>query len=541
MRLWVLMVAMGFAGASVASAQPVYFEEVRMEDPPPVWFGSAALADPDGDGDFDMLLSGSTRPFDNARVFTDLYRNDGMTSIEITNPDGEPETVPAIDFASGFNRQTPIVEVWQSAAEWGDFDRDGTVDLAVAGADASGTPTLNLYNWDVSEGGYRELRHAYGLNGVRAGDVAWGDVDNDGDLDLAVCGFGEGGEPELFVFENEVDDGQGFTTRDIGAGVAMCSLEWGDYDVDGDMDLLITGMRVPQEFVTRVYDNTSGMLAESGHELPGLLFSHAAWGDYDADGDLDILLSGARLSPLYYMEGELHVFRYHSGEYVSVSELIEGAFENDVTKGRYHGAVEWGDIENDGYLDFFIGGAKSPTSTESLQLYENERGTGFTKSSTERFDGGVFGGGVWADFDQDQDLDLLHWGTTPGEGVEILMQRNTSLYGKRKPKPPTDFESDINGNSVTLHWSGASDRQTPTASLTYNLRVGVESKSVDVVSPMSDPDTGRRHVSRRGNVGHNQSWTITDLEPGTYWWSVQALDHSQTASEFSEEQTFTVD
>ena len=536
------MVVLGFAGASVASAQDTgYLEVVYMEVPPPVWFGSAALADPDGDGDFDMLLTGSTRPFDDARVFTDLYRNDGMTFIGITDPDGETELVPAIDFVSGFMRDDPIIEVWQSATEWGDFDRDGIVDLAVAGADDNGTPTLNVYNWIVYGSEDRALRRMYSLDGVRAGDVAWGDVDNDGDLDLAACGYGVYGEPQLLVFENEVDDGQGFNARDVGMGVALCSLEWGDYDVDGDLDLLVTGTTVPQEFVTRVYDNDAGTLAESGHDLPGLLFSHAAWGDYDADGDLDILLSGARLSPLLFMEGELQVLRYQSGEFVNVSHLIVGSFENDVTKGRYHGAAGWGDIENGGYLDFFIAGAKSPSSTESIQLYKDNRGTGFTKSSTDRFDGGVFGGGVWADFDQDLDLDLLHWGTTPGEGAEIIMLRNTSLYGKRKPKPPTDFDSEVNGNSVTLQWSGASDRQTPTASLSYNLRIGIESKGVDIVSPMSDPDTGRRHVSRRGNVGHNQRWTVRDLEPGMYWWSVQALDHSLTASEFSEEQTFDID
>src|SRR4029077_1754027 len=60
-------------------------------------------------------------------------------------------------------------------------------------------------------------------------------------------------------------------------------------------------------------------------------------------------------------------------------------------------------------------------------------------------------------------------------------------------------------------------------SLTYNLRVGTTPGGCDVVSPMADLTTGYRHVVDHGNVQRN-TWWVLDAPPGTYSWSVQAID-----------------
>ena len=74
-----------------------------------------------------------------------------------------------------------------------------------------------------------------------------------------------------------------------------CSVAWGDYDNDGDLDVLLTG---PSGGVaSRVYRNNGGTFSDIGAGLPGVSISSVAWGDYDNDGDLDILLTGSSSTP----------------------------------------------------------------------------------------------------------------------------------------------------------------------------------------------------------------------------------------------------
>ena len=55
---------------------------------------------------------------------------------------------------------------------------------------------------------------------------------------------------------------------------------------------------------------------------------------------------------------------------------------------------------------------------------------------------------------------------------------------------------------------------------------------------MASLTTGTRHISGRGNVGTNLAWTLRNLDPGIYYWAVQALDHTYSGSVFSDEDTF---
>ena len=70
-------------------------------------------------------------------------------------------------------------------------------------------------------------------------------------------------------------------------------MAWGDYDNDGDLDILLTGDHGSGGRVAKVYRNDGGgTFTDIGAGLTGVYDSSVAWGDYDNDGDLDILLTG---------------------------------------------------------------------------------------------------------------------------------------------------------------------------------------------------------------------------------------------------------
>lgn len=94
-------------------------------------------------------------------------------------------------------------------------------------------------------------------------------------------------------------------------------------------------------------------------------------------------------------------------------------------------------------------------------------------------------------------------------------------------------------NQAVLSWSAATDVQQ-TNGLTYNLRVGVSPGGGEIVSPLADSATGLRRVPTRGNADQSLSRIVRGLAPGTYYWSVQAIDNSYVGSAFAPEASFVV-
>jgi len=91
---------------------------------------------------------------------------------------------------------------------------------------------------------------------------------------------------------------------------------------------------------------------------------------------------------------------------------------------------------------------------------------------------------------------------------------------------------------VTFTWAGGQEGTTPTQGVTYNLRVGTQPGGNDVISSLA-LESGKRLVTRPGNVGSATSVTIKDLSPNTtYYWSVQTIDNLYNGSAFADEQSF---
>jgi len=453
-----------------------------------VWMSDAAWGDFDGDGDLDLVLCGSLE----GNAVTRTYENQEGSLV--------------------FHQDlTGVQNLGSGCLAWGDYDGDGDLDLAIAGSATSasmcitriyennGTGTLT---WDESQE----------LTGLAYASLAWGDVDGDGDLDLLTMGY-DAANDRAILYQNEP---LGTLTEDPDTelqGLSPGSVDWVDLDQDGDLDLLLTGCDSETVPRTVFYLNAppGTLTADGDHGLPGLCMSDAAWGDYDADGDLDLVITGrdeagAGLARIYRNTG--------AGSLEPFGENLMPA------EGS---SCAWGDFDNDGDLDVAICGYASTGSQTRVFL---NTPVGFTEAGVD-LEGLWEGALAWADVDGDADLDLLATGASASGAVARIYEK-VGGAPNTPPTPPTNQAGQAGASTIRLTWSGALDAETAASGLTYCLRVGTSSGNHDVVP-------GTYGSPLMGNVGPATALTLS-VPQGTYYWSVRSIDSGCIASAWSAEQ-----
>lgn len=427
---------------------------------------------------------------------------------------------------SGFEQDAvAFPSVYYCDVHFHDYDADGDLDVLYLGATVGGSsfaPATLLWE-NTGAGNNRFQRVGAGFINVHNGSADWGDYDNDGDADLLLTGVAS----DDFVTRIYRNLGQGRFEETLPGieGIGYGDATWGDFDNDADLDILITGMTRAGQVLSKIYRNDNGRFEDTGIPLPGLAYSKAAWFDFDSDGRLDVVLSGGFYNP-FIMEGNTTVLRNAGATFEAVPVEGNGLFDGDLTTG---------DWDHDGDPDFIVSGrinaALNPFVT---RFYRNEGDAfriGYSVQETHR---NAF---ALADYDRDFDLDVFITGFNPTPGlVSSTVFFDNVIASNNPPSPPTGLQAVAQDRSVTLTWLPASDDKTASDGLTYNVRVGTAPGLSDVVSAQSEPD-GLRWLSAPGNVGTNTSWPLT-LPRGTYYWSVQALDASYAGSAFAEEQSF---
>jgi uncharacterized protein (TIGR02145 family) len=435
--------------------------------------------DYDKDGDMDLYIRGTV---------ADVYRNNGS----------------GVFTAIGAN----LVEA-SGSADWGDYNCDGYPDLLIAG-------------WSTADGGY--VTRLYRNNGagglvnyvidVPGGSLArWGDYDSDGDPDILI----NQNDEKFEIYENK---GSGTYHRtniyfekvktDL-PSLTNASCDWGDYNNDGFQDLVISGRdEINNKYCKIFRNNGDRTFTDLGLILRGASMGRINWGDFDNDDDLDILMTG------YY--NDIQLYRNEGNDIFSF-------FNSDLADGQLINT--WFDFNNDGNLDVLLAGSSS--YYRYVNLYSgNGEGTFKEKSCPVLND---FNGDVdIADYDNDNDLDFILSGR---------LYRNTTVVDNMAPGVPDGLTARQMGSDVVFSWNPAHDTENGER-VSYNITAGTSPDDCIIISPLSRLTDGKRLKLNWGNVGYNTTWVLKDAPVGLLYWSVQSIDKTMKSSGFASFQSLEV-
>ena len=374
--------------------------------------GGVITADFDGDGLIDIVTS----TFDPQGPLT-YYRNLGNGGFEDRSTESRLD-----DQLGGLN------------CIGADYDNDGDTDILVlrgAWLDDEGRIRNSLLR-NNGEGVFTDVTRRAGLAlpAYPTQAAAWGDLDNDGDLDLYIVNESSapsgGSSYPSQLFRNNGDGtftdvaaAAGVTNDRYGKGVTV-----GDYDNDGDLDIYVSNI-----LPNRLYRNNGDMTFTDVAQELGLVEpvgrSFATWFfDYDNDGWLDLFVASyeasvadlaadalgaphrARLPCLYHNNGD--------GTFTNVTE------EAGLAHPYLPMGANFGDADNDGWLDIYLttGNPNFETLMPNVML-RNDGGRRFQDVTRSAGLGHLQKGhGVaFVDLDHDGDQDIYHQlgGFYPGD------------------------------------------------------------------------------------------------------------------------------
>jgi len=248
-------------------------------------------------------------------------------------------------------------------------------------------------------------------------NIAVGDYNNDGYLDIFYSGENTAGGGRTTCLYKNNGDGT-FTQQDINIPeLTFASAAWIDYDNDGNLDLIVCGTTTTDATgaFTKLYHNTGAaggytfeevttaqfiQTVNEGNDYP---FDYVTVGDYDHDGFHDILISGIQNVPggqpgyrrfdLYKNNGD--------GTFTLQNTPQDGIQPFTSADG---GVVKFADMNNDSYPDIIATGWGT---SGTFFLYMNNGDGTFTDLTPSNIPGAYQGGPIAADFDNDGNLDLL--------------------------------------------------------------------------------------------------------------------------------------
>ena len=379
--------------------------------------GGAIADDFDNDGDLDLVTS----TWDPAGQIQYFANNGDGTFSRAT------EAVGLMGITGGLN----IVQA--------DYDNDGSLDvLVLRGAwlrEHGRMPNSLLRN---TGGRFRDVTYEAGLADVdyptQAG--SWADYDLDGDLDLYV---GNEADPaHQYPSQLFRNNGNG-TFSDVAREAGVENLRyakgvtWGDYDGDRYPDLYVSN----NAGENRLYHNDGNgkftdVAVKLGVTRPLMSFATWFW-DFDNDGALDLYVASYKPDLNAFLEGLFGRKTDAEGACLYKGDgrggFHEVAHSRNLVRGAITMGANFGDLDNDGYLDLYLGtGYPGYEALVPNVMYRNRAGMSFADVTVAGGFGHLQKGHAvaFADFDHDGDQDVFEQlgGAFPGDAFGDVLFEN---------------------------------------------------------------------------------------------------------------------
>ena len=425
----------------------------------------------------------------------------------------------------------------QHSLDWTDVDNDGSLDILVYSTNPNGTAFIEAYR---NEGSTFVFRDVFGTQMTEA-TFYLADYDLDNRIDVLVSGMESGqGRTKAFmnkgsfVFdETNILDAHGKTL-----GLA-------DLNMDGKRELIMSDDS-PNRIM--IYQQQAGAWSL----LSDTLAFHAAYlsfHDFNSDFYTDIFLSGQKEdgTPVQLILANEKGFEF--------APLAENGAVGDA-------AVTEGDFNADGFVDILVSGSNGPSQPASRVIYGNGSldplvrdtilASGIVRSlfaGDMTSDGRVDVNIVSVNGSEVQNINLMagdeeeilptndlvdqRFGDADGDGdLDLMLLRPGRLaihinsieaINEGPSKPATGFAIFIY-DRFFAYWEPSGDDHTPAASVTYDLTL--QGTAEEIIMGAFDLIEGRRTMVAHGNTGFNNFILLRDMPQGGYGFFIQAVDNA---------------
>jgi len=327
---------------------------------------------------------------------------------------------------------TLVNSVFVSALEgniaYADVDNDGDLDVFISGMNYAYSESTRYYRNDGT-GNFTEENNTPFLN--LYGDIKLIDIDNDSDIDLFISPYWLSDNSYIFL-----NDGYGLfnelTNHNINnAGVS----DFADIDGDNDLDLFVAGNDINEFYI----NDGNGIFTVKNFPFPHVIGYGAAvaFTDIDGDDDEDIMISGERIINIWDDRTRLFVNDGY-GNYTLHNILNE----------QIHGSINFEDLDGDNDQDAFLTGGGPSYFWMNLGNGDFENCPASIIS--------VYGGDAdFGDVDDDGDLDLLLCGES-SYGSMTKLFKHTSIGWLEVQQTPF-HPVGVNGDVVLLDYDNDND------------------------------------------------------------------------------------
>ena len=436
----------------------------------PSSFANSLFFDYNNDGNLDLLLlgKGGGWRYNGGERYVHLYKNLGqehnyhLQKVQDT----------------GLRQECDEYERYFNMVSVGDYDRDGYTDVLIM-SDHNGRH-IRLYKNDAGTGRFIEQENIFGTASMATnGAVMFGDVDNDGWLDILYTGYGSKAR-EIRIHKN-MQDG---TFQDITPGNILGGFEsqsvFADVNGDGTLDIVVTGHGDNWARYASIYYNTINpatklpefTLHDSGASgLRPINKANLLVADFNNDGLQDIIMNG------YDGSKDLTLVYYQKANNQFVLDTNRPLFPIK------DGGINMGDVDGDGNLDVVIAGYKGSDSGDAydtpVRIYKNQ-------------------------------------------------PEQAGIANNQAPSAPSFVNAEHKNGKLKITWGDASDDITATQALRYNIYVKNNATQEVYTMVPADITTGRIKVGTDIQTALSSSvkeYTLS-VAPGSYTVGVQAIDQA---------------